>query len=70
MQKYELRHVKAKVLELFTKVLGHGKRSKKKKKKENERQKKLAKVQLKLMNGPNDKEKAAKSHKRKHQEIR
>ena len=42
----------------------------KKKKKENERQKKLAKVQLKLMNGPNDKEKAAKSHKRKHQERR
>ena len=42
----------------------------KKKKKENERMKKLAKVQLKLMNGPNDKEKAAKSHKRKHQERR
>ena len=42
----------------------------KKKKKENERKKKLAKVQLKLMNGPNDKEKAAKSHKRKNQERR
>lgn len=68
MQKNELRHVKVKGLELFTKALGHGKRSKKKK--ENERKKKLAKVQLKLMNGPNDKEKAAKSHKRKHQERR
>ena len=31
MQKYELRHVKAKVLELFTKALGQEKRSKKKK---------------------------------------
>ena len=41
-----------------------------KKKRENESKKKLAKVQLKLMNGPNDKEKAAKSHKRKHQERR
>ena len=70
MQKNELRHVKAKGLEPFTKALGQGKRSKKKKKKENERKQKLAKVQLKLMNGPNDKEKAAKSHKRKHQERR
>ena len=26
MQKYELRHVKAKVLELFTKALGQGKK--------------------------------------------
>ena len=37
MQKYELRHVKAKVLELFTKALGHGKRSKKKKERMKER---------------------------------
>ena len=44
MQKNELRHVKVKGLELFTKALDHGKRSKKKKKeRENDRKKKLAK---------------------------
>ena len=45
MQKNELRHVKAKVLELFTKALGQGKRSKKKKTKKEIRIGRVAKTQ-------------------------
>ena len=41
-----------------------------KEKKSEWKKEEIGQVQLKLKNGPNDKEKAAKSHKRKHQERR